>query len=100
MTGEIALRPFRYAFAAPCDENVLGQPRVRVRHLHVGKLHPTFGEFLNEIFQFTICRLSVSAQIQFPLRLGGKEEPTSRALDLQNTLLVTRILLKGINERG
>lgn len=54
VTGEVSFRPFWYTFAAPCDENVLGQTRVRVCHLHVGKLHSTFGEFLDEIFQFTI----------------------------------------------
>lgn len=60
MTGEISLRPFRYTLAAPGDENVFRQPRVRVCHLHVGKLHATFGEFLDEIFQLTIYRVIVS----------------------------------------
>lgn len=100
MTGEISLRPFRYTFTTPCDENVLRQPRVWVCHLHIGKLHSALGEFFNEIFQFTIYDIIISTKSYFFGGFKEKEEPTSGALDLQNTLLIARILLEGIDKRG
>lgn len=74
VAGEVSFRPFWYTFAAPCDENVLGQTRVGICHLHVGKLHSTFGEFFDEIFQFTIYGVkTVSAE---PITLEGIERET------------------------
>lgn len=54
MAREVPLRPFRDTFTAPCDENVLGQARIRVCHLHVGKLHSPFREFFDEVYQFAV----------------------------------------------
>lgn len=62
---KVALRSFGYTFSTPANEHVLGKTGVGVRHLHKCELHPSFGEFLNKIGQFTV--LITSSSIEYHL---------------------------------
>jgi hypothetical protein len=54
VAGEITLCSFWHTFSTPSNEDVLGETGVGVRHLYIGELHSSFGEFLDEIGQFTL----------------------------------------------
>ena len=56
VASEIALGSFRNTFSTPRNQDVLRQTCVWVCHFHIGKLYPSFGEFLDEIGQFTLCQ--------------------------------------------
>lgn len=47
MAGEISLSPFRHTFAAPADEDILGETRIRILDLDKGELYPSLGEFFD-----------------------------------------------------
>jgi len=60
VAGEITLCSFWHTFSTPPNEDVLGETGVGIRHLHKRELHSSFGEFLDEIGQFTLYyRLSI-----------------------------------------
>lgn len=56
MAGKVTFGPFRDTFTAPPNEDVLGQARVGIYHLYIGKLNSSLRELFNEILQFTICK--------------------------------------------
>lgn len=55
VASKVTLCSFRHTFSTPANENVFGKTGVGIRHLHIGELHPSFGKFLDEIRQFTLC---------------------------------------------
>ena len=57
MTCEVTLCPFRDTLPTPCNQHILRKTSIGVRHFDIGELHSTFGEFFNQIIQFTICRI-------------------------------------------
>lgn len=65
VTCKVTFCPFGYTFSTPTNKHVLGKTGVGVCHLHKCELHPSFGEFLNEIGQFTI--LGTSSSVKYHL---------------------------------
>lgn len=55
MAGEIALGPLRNTAAAPCYQDVLGQPRVGILDLDKGKLDAALIEVLDELLELSFC---------------------------------------------
>lgn len=56
VTREVPFGSFRHTLTTPRNQNVLGQARVRVRHFHIGELHPPFRELFDQVHQFTIYK--------------------------------------------
>lgn len=76
MAGKVALGPLGHAFAAPCNEDVLGQRRVGVLDLDECELDATVGEVFDQVCQLALAR-----------RLHGQHA------------LLARVCCKGIGER-
>ena len=49
MACEISLCPLWDAFAAPTDEHILGQRRIRILDFDKRELHSAIGELINEV---------------------------------------------------